>query len=121
MTTFIQTMMKRFWGNEEEAAVMNPAQYIWDSNLGEWRDTRYTYYYPEFTGSMPSMMDSNEGYDFSNARCEFLSMSSSLSGIQLQEELPPFDPRRRQSLPYGRRKPPNQLGWIEWIYLLLTV
>ena len=112
MTTFIQTMMKRFWGNKEEAAVMNPAQYIWDSNLDGWRDTRYIYYYPEFTGSMPSMMDSN-------ARCEFLSPPS--SGIQLQEELPPFDPRRRQSLPYGRSKPPNQLGWIEWIYLLLTV
>lgn len=23
--------------------------------------------------------------------------------------------------PYGRRKPPRQLGWIEWIYLVLTL
>lgn len=117
MTTFIQTMIKRFWGNKEETVVMKQ-QYIWDFNLGGWRETRRDYY-PEFTGSMPPMMDSDEGYDFTNARCEFLSLSS--TGTQREEGLQPFDPRRCQPLPYGRRKPPNQLGWLEWIYLLLTV
>jgi len=62
-----------------------------------------------------SNLDDDEAYDFTNARCEFLvSPSSGRAGLPL------LDPKR-QPKPYGHRKPPNQLGWIEWIYLLLTV
>jgi hypothetical protein len=114
MTSFFETMTTAFWGNNEKEAEIKP-QYICDSNLDGWRYTRQDYY-PEFTGSMSSVMDSNEAYDFTNARCEFLvSPSSGRAGLPL------LDPKRRQPKPYGHRKPPNQLGWIEWIYLLLTV
>jgi len=64
---------------------------------------------------MSSVMDSNEERDFTDARCEFWN-----DGTQRLAGLPFVDPNRRQHKSYGHRKPPNQLGWIEWIYLLLT-
>jgi hypothetical protein len=115
MFTFFETTIKTFWGNRVKEAENKP-QYICDSNLDGWRYTRQDYN-PELAGSMSSVMDSNESYHFTNARCEFLVLPS--SGTQ---GLPLLDPNCRQpSKPYGHRKPPNQLGWIEWIYLVLTI
>ena len=113
-------MIKSFWRSKEESSEISQP-YITNFNSGGWRDTRRDYC-PEFTGSMSSLMDSTTCYDFTNTRCEFMIPSS--TEIQRPAGFPPFDlrsPQPPKPKPYGHRKPPNQLGWLEWIYLVLTV